>query len=153
MAASPDGFCASQFLITLGPTPELDKKHTLFGKITGNTIFNLMNINEAEVDSDNRPVRPEKILSCKILANPFDDIVPRRVAHEKRRKDKKEKRRDEPSVKTKRNVGLLSFGDEMEEDEGLTVTSRSAHDVLDDERLSKTAAVQPEELNLRKVIL
>lgn len=51
-----------------------------------------MTINEAEVDSDQRPVRAEKINSVRILANPFDDIVPRRIVYnEKRHKDKKGK--------------------------------------------------------------
>lgn len=52
-----------------------------------------MAINEVEVDSDRRPVHPErvKIISTRILANPFDDIVPRRVIRHEKRKDKKDK--------------------------------------------------------------
>jgi peptidyl-prolyl cis-trans isomerase SDCCAG10 len=96
--------CGSQFFITFGPAPELDKKHTLLGKITGNTIFNFMTLNESEVDSDNRPVRPEKITSTRILSNPFDDIVPRRIVHEKRHKEKKEKH-EGGSAKTRKNTG------------------------------------------------
>lgn len=169
MAGSPDGYNASQFFITLGSTPELNMKHTLFGKvrensyrfyhifqITGNTIFNLMNINEAPVDSDNRPERPEKINSTRILANPFDDIVPRRIGHDKRKEKKKNKdTHRESNLQTTKNTALLSFGDEMEEDEQPMIFGKpkSAHDVLDDKQLSKVAAVQPEELGLHKVTM
>lgn len=39
----------SQFFITLDPTQQLDRKHTIFGKITGDTIFNLTDLNDLEV--------------------------------------------------------------------------------------------------------
>jgi len=39
----------SQFFITLGEASWLHKKHTIFGKVTGNTVFNLMRVNDVEV--------------------------------------------------------------------------------------------------------
>ena len=39
----------SQFFITLDPTQQLDRKHTIFGKVTGDTIFNLTDLNDLEV--------------------------------------------------------------------------------------------------------
>ncbi|KAI6228046.1 PPIase cyclophilin-type domain-containing protein [Aphelenchoides besseyi] len=156
MAANPDGFNGSQFFITLGATHELNGKHTLFGKITGNTIFNFLGINEAEVDSENKPIRSEKITGVRIISNPFDDIVPRRLPDEKpKKKSKKDRDAQQKDKKpTNKNTGLLSFGDEMEEEEEIinnvskTFKGKSAHDVLDDEKLSKTLAVQPEKLGI-----
>jgi len=40
----------SQFFFTLGPTPELQGKHTIFGKIGGNTIYNMIKLEEGPVD-------------------------------------------------------------------------------------------------------
>ena len=67
----------SQFFITLAQTPELDKKHTIFGKVTGNTIFNVMSIGDVATGANDRPEVPPKILKTEILLNPFDDILPR----------------------------------------------------------------------------
>ena len=41
----------SQFFITVCPTPWLDNKHTIFGKIQGETIFNLIKISELQTDA------------------------------------------------------------------------------------------------------
>lgn len=40
----------SQFFFTLGQTPELQNKHTIFGKITGNTLYNLPRFEEGIID-------------------------------------------------------------------------------------------------------
>ena len=70
----------SQFFITLGPCDWIDKKHTIFGKVTGNTIYNVQRIGEFEVNpSNDEPVDNIKIVSTEVLLNPFDDIVPRYV--------------------------------------------------------------------------
>lgn len=40
----------SQFFFTLGSTPELQNKHTIFGKVTGETIYNMLKLEDALVD-------------------------------------------------------------------------------------------------------
>ncbi|XP_073836105.1 spliceosome-associated protein CWC27 homolog isoform X2 [Musca autumnalis] len=139
MANSDKDDNGSQFFFTMGPTPELQNKNTLFGKVTGDTIFNMLKLEEGEVDHNERPMYPHKILKAEILKNPFDDIVPRELKKEVK-KDKKKKK--EKGVK---NFGLLSFGEEAEEDEVETTEfvqknagkAKSLHDVVDDPKLSK----------------
>lgn len=67
----------SQFFITLGACDWLDRKHTIFGKVTGNTFYNLSRLGEAETTEADRPVDKHVIRSVEVLWNPFDDIVPR----------------------------------------------------------------------------
>ncbi|KAL6447922.1 hypothetical protein ACFW04_000176 [Cataglyphis niger] len=43
----------SQFFFTLGSTPELQNKHTIFGKVTGETIYNMLKLEDALVDEVN----------------------------------------------------------------------------------------------------
>jgi len=72
----------SQFFITLGPTNDLNKKHTIFGKITGDTIYNMVKMAEGECDQNERPVNPNYIKTTHVLNNPFDDIVPRNLGND-----------------------------------------------------------------------
>ncbi|KAJ3142611.1 Peptidyl-prolyl isomerase cwc27, partial [Irineochytrium annulatum] len=146
----------SQFFFTLDKTEELGKKNTIFGKIVGDTMYNLLAIGELEVDDNERPLYPPKILSVDVLSNPFDDIEPRTTAEERRQKEQEEKEKKERKEekqrkkKHKKNVNLLSFGEEAVVDEmevaGLAKKPKSSHDLLRDERLSKQAAVDAEEL-------
>ena len=76
----------SQIFFTLGAAPELNNKNTLFGKIVGNTLFNMLRLAESE-SVDERPVRPERILSTEVILNPFSDIVPRKLKAEPIRAD------------------------------------------------------------------
>ncbi|CAJ0608630.1 unnamed protein product [Cylicocyclus nassatus] len=139
----------SQFFFTVGnDVRDLDKKHTLFGKIVGNTVFNMLKMTECGVDDNERPMTIHKITGAEILTNPFDDIKPR-----ERVKEKKEKKKEKKTVETKK-LNLLSFGDEAEEDEmeveqvnqQLKKKGKSAHDILADEKLSKQVAVTADEM-------
>ncbi|ORX35921.1 cyclophilin-like domain-containing protein [Kockovaella imperatae] len=110
----------SQFFITLDRAEELTGKHTLFGKITGNTVFNVLNIGNLEIDDTERPKIPPKIRGIRIVENPFDDIVPRITVAEKkaqakaRAEAKKEAEAREKRSRAKKNTGLLSFGEAEE---------------------------------------
>lgn len=104
----------SQFFFTLAATPELQDKNTMFGRIAGDTIYNLMKMAEAEIreGSEDQPMYPTKVTSTEIIINPFEDMVKRvRVAERTEPEAKKAKK---PKRKAGKNV--LSFGD----DEGIT---------------------------------
>jgi len=90
MANSQRDDNGSQFFFTLGQTPELQNKHTIFGKVAGNTIYNMIKLEEGQqTDEDEKPIYPHKIIRTKVLLNPFDDIQPRETI--KRDKDCKAK--------------------------------------------------------------
>ena len=55
----------SQFFFTLGATAELDKKNTLFGKVVGNTVFNMLKLGEGEIVEE-IPVREHKIIKTEV---------------------------------------------------------------------------------------
>ncbi|KKY32200.1 putative peptidyl-prolyl isomerase cwc27 [Diaporthe ampelina] len=101
----------SQFFFTLDKTDELNGKNTMFGRVAGDTIYNLAKMGEAEVeDGSERPIYPTKITSVEILVNPFDDMKKReRIAQRTTRPVVAEKKKDK---KRKGGKQLLSFGDE-----------------------------------------
>ncbi|KAK0097929.1 hypothetical protein PV326_012701 [Microctonus aethiopoides] len=139
----------SQFFITLGATPELQNKHTIFGKVTGETIYNMLKLEDAEVDQNERPLYPQKIIKSEILLNPFLDIVPR---SQPKVVEKLEKTKA-PKTAAVKNFKLLSFGEEAEEDEKefeehniqYSGVSKSAHDKLSDPKLSAATGMEVEE--------
>ncbi|XP_013177413.1 PREDICTED: peptidyl-prolyl cis-trans isomerase CWC27 homolog isoform X2 [Papilio xuthus] len=134
----------SQFFFTLGATPELQNKHTIFGKVTGETIYNMLKLAEGLIGPDERPEHPHKITSTTVLINPFTDIVPR-ITSVKIIEPPKKKKKERVGVK---NFGLLSFGEEAEQDEDEAQEYRgkpkSTHDLLEDPKLSKKTAAELE---------
>ncbi|GFR66125.1 peptidyl-prolyl cis-trans isomerase CWC27 homolog [Elysia marginata] len=132
----------SQFFFTMGMTPELQGKHTIFGKVVGDTLYNMLKLQEVETDANERPLYPPKIIRCEILSNPFDDIIPRVVR--KSKKEKEEERKTKSKSKATKNFSLLSFGTEAEEDEEqvfkaskkFSGKSKSSHDLTNDPKLS-----------------
>lgn len=143
----------SQFFLTLAPTPELQGKHTMFGRVVGQTIYNLVNLSqdvEMSKDVEDRPLYPPKLKTIRVVDNPFDDVVPRVTREEKKAQERAKKEaearrleRDREGTRSKKkNTALLSFGGEEEEDEEATLSfkgkPKSSHDLLkDDRKLSK----------------
>merc|ERR1719483_364461 len=123
----------SQFFVTLGACDWLQKKHTLFGKVTGNTVYNILKFNEINTDDDDRPDTVIVIKSTEVLSNPFPDIVPRKSAKPADQAPKKKKKKKRKTVK---NTSLLSFGDAADDDiivkEAPKKKLKAKHDVDED---------------------
>ncbi|KAJ2455965.1 Peptidyl-prolyl isomerase cwc27 [Coemansia sp. RSA 2336] len=144
MASTGPNGNGSQFFITLSATPELQKKHTLFGTVVGSSLFNALKLGEGEVDKETeRPVYPKKIVKALVVDNPFTDIVPRRTSkpaeseHHAKAKAKK--------IKAVKNKHLLSFADNENDDilqpKRGGSAMKSSHDLLvSDPMLSKSTA-------------
>lgn len=61
----------SQFFITLDAADWLTGKHTIFGKVVGNTLFNVLKMGELETDKEDHPLYPPVIKSISVIVNPF----------------------------------------------------------------------------------
>jgi len=108
----------SQFFITLDSSEFLNKKHTIFGKVTGTTMFNLLQINDVEMGEGERPLEPVKILSADVLANPFDDIVPRNRTLASKALASNDDAKKSVQRKGTRDLKLLSFAEDGEGEGG-----------------------------------
>ncbi|XXG97775.1 hypothetical protein Hte_004087 [Hypoxylon texense] len=141
---------ASQFFFTLDKADELNGKNTMFGRIVGDTIYNLARMGEAEIaEGSERPLYPIKITSVEILVNPFDDMKKReRIAkrtHEAPVASKKKK------TKSKAGKKLLSFGDE-EGDDDAPVLKKAKFDsrIVMDVDEEPTTMVKPSKKSAKK---
>lgn len=151
------GPMGSQFFITLAATPELYRRATLFGRIVGNTIYNLVRMSELpkEPGTDRFTAPLPHIMNTQVIINPFDDIIPRELVkvQERRRQikqrqqeiedaNKKASRPAVPAVGLKKKA--LSFAEEEEEEEGDGETSKSIkslHESIVDSRLSRQTVI------------
>ncbi len=100
----------SQFFLTFAATPELQGKNTLFGRVAGDTIYNLARIGEQEVDGE-RPVYQIMLERVEILINSFQDMV----AHPRTQRRPTTTTKTETKTKGKKRKPakqLLSFGDD-----------------------------------------
>mmetsp|Transcript_54090 Transcript_54090/g.118432 ORF Transcript_54090/g.118432 Transcript_54090/m.118432 type:complete len:510 (-) Transcript_54090:38-1567(-) len=134
----------SQFFIVLNRAPSLDGKHTLFAKVVGQTVYNLVQMCEVEVDKKDRPIQPPRILRAELVWDPFGDLEPRftpPAALPQAGKASEQQHRRAP-VHNKR---ILSFNADEEDEEdggggGPPAKGKSAHDLLNDPKLSRDAA-------------
>ena len=124
----------SQFFFTLDKTDELNGKNTLFGRVVGDTIYNLARLGEAElVDGTERPRYPIRITRVEILVNPFDDVRRReRVATQPTpAAAQPPKKKNKNKQKQKAGKKLLSFGDDVDDggdDDGAPVIKKAKFD-------------------------
>ena len=112
------GTNGSQFFMTLGECRELEGRNTMFGRVVGDTIFNLVKMGEADLGDGERPLYPTKITGTEVLVNPFEDMVKREIT---KLQEFKEQKKETKKGKKKGGKALLSFGGE--EGEEATVNS------------------------------
>ncbi|KAI1128221.1 cyclophilin-like protein [Nemania abortiva] len=100
----------SQFFFTLDKAEELNNKNTVFGRVVGDTIYNLARMGEAEIaEGSERPLYAIKITGVEILVNPFEDMKKRtRTARPTEPTGPIAKKKKKPKTGKK----LLSFDDE-----------------------------------------
>ncbi|XP_077245334.1 cyclophilin-like peptidyl-prolyl cis-trans isomerase family protein [Tasmannia lanceolata] len=139
----------SQFFISLDRCDWLDRKNTIFGKVTGDSIFNLLRLGEVETDKNDQPLNPApRIISVEVLWNPFDDIVPRKVPGKSLSGSTIDIEGKDQKKKAVKKLNLLSFGEEAEEEEkelaAVKDKIKSSHDVLNDPRLLKEETAKKE---------
>ncbi|DBA82190.1 hypothetical protein WJX77_010418 [Trebouxia sp. C0004] len=157
----------SQFFITLDATQQLDRKHTIFGKVTGETVFNLTDLSDMEVDEHDVPLTKLVVRDAEVLWNPFDDLQPRVDKEDKKaakaeaealqkHRQQKEEAAAKAAIKQKgkRNTKLLSFEEEEEPRQDVLAKSkiRSYHDVVNDKRFIRDDAVEAEALRKAEAI-
>ena len=101
----------SQFFLTLGKTEELNGRNTMFGRVVGDTIYNLMKMGEADLvegEGKEKPLYPTMINTTEVLVNPFDDMVARVTKAKTAGKEDKGQEKKKSMKKTGKT--LLSFG-------------------------------------------
>ncbi|PYI07802.1 cyclophilin-like protein [Aspergillus sclerotiicarbonarius CBS 121057] len=135
MAKSEDGTYGSQFFITLGDVGrELNGQCTIFGRIEGDSIYNVLKIAEGEVvEGTERPVYPIRVTGGEIgELGPLEGRIVKRdvTARATGGGDAEEKGKGKKGAQTKKKnkkggKTLLSFGDE-EGEEGEEMPVRAA---------------------------
>lgn len=110
-----------EFFFTLGATPELQNKHTIFGRLKGNSIYTLVDLNEVQVDDEYQPLSEKKILEAKVIENPYPDLIARKLPKNKTTAEESDEYDSADQLsKPKRdtfNVKKLSFNYDEEEEE------------------------------------
>lgn len=124
------GQYGSQWFITLGDCrAELDGKCTMFGRIEGDGIYNVMKIANGEViEGTERPVYPEKILSVEVLEMPEGEawkVVKKREKIAQRTTEPKDTgKKSKTAAKKKGGKTLLSFAGDGGDEDGADIVVR-----------------------------
>ncbi|OAD51888.1 Peptidyl-prolyl cis-trans isomerase CWC27 like protein [Eufriesea mexicana] len=82
MANAGEDDNGSQFFFTLGSQLDLPNKRSIFGYDTGETIYDMLELEQALVDEIDRPLYAPKMIQAELLNNPFPDIIPRIIVQE-----------------------------------------------------------------------
>ncbi|ODV95557.1 hypothetical protein PACTADRAFT_24613, partial [Pachysolen tannophilus NRRL Y-2460] len=122
-----------QFFITLRETSELNNKFTVFGKVVGDTIYNVLKIADGELNGE-EPLYPAVITKCEVIIKYFDDLD----SEDSKKRKTNETITTKNKKKAKKIKVKLNYEDVEEEgnlDESVNLKMKSAHELLNDERL------------------
>ena len=120
----------SQFFITLEKCEEMNKKFTIFGKVTGPTYFNAVNISNLSADEDGKPIMNNKeeipkIVNTEVVINPFKDLKPtvdietieKRTKLNNKAEDNNVKKKKKKKLKIKNITDKMFFNIDDDEEE------------------------------------
>ena len=141
----------SQFFLTLDKAEELNGKNTMFGRVVGDTIYNVMKMAEAELaggDGNERPLYPTRIVGAEILVNPFEDMKARNIGGSAKTTDIKQQDKKKPKKRARK--ALLSFGDEGQEGVELPAVKKAKFNtkLVEAHVVSNASNVKTNDLNL-----
>ena len=111
----------SQFFITLDKCSEMDKKYTIFGKVTGPTFFNAVTISNLSANEDGVPLMKDeekpRITNTQVVINPFKDLKPTVVIKDDDNSGKSKKKKKPKKLKIKYSTDKMFFQDSEDESE------------------------------------
>ena len=111
----------SQFFITLDKCEDMNKRFTIFGKVTGPTYFNAVNISNLSSDEDGCPIMNDdekpKILNTEVVINPFSELKPTVIIQNNNNNEKINKNKKNKKLKIKYTADKMFFKDEDNEEE------------------------------------
>ena len=106
----------SQFFITLDKCEDMNKKFTIFGKVTGPTYFNAVNISNLSSDEDGCPIMNDdekpKIVNTEVVINPFSELKPTVIIQNDNNDEKNSKNKKNKKLKIKYTTDKMFFKDE-----------------------------------------
>jgi peptidyl-prolyl cis-trans isomerase SDCCAG10 len=114
-----------KFFFTLGPAPELQNKHTIFGRLKGNSIYHIVDLNDCQVDDEMRPVSEKKIMQVIVEDNPYPELGVRPHFQEKLKRlrtvEHKDSSDDEylepkPDIKNSKKLSFYEDSDSDDDD-------------------------------------
>lgn len=83
---------SSQFFFTYKPTPHLDRKHTIFGRVASGLEV-LSKMEDVPTDGSNRPLNKIVIKDVVVFVDPFEEFQTQRKEQEKHSLEKEEVKR------------------------------------------------------------
>ena len=144
-----------QFFITLDEAPYLNGTHVLFGTVVGPTLFNVLRIGNMECNDNHEPIDLEYapcITGVKIMEHPLltelipssTSIVPWKAAAASTKQEILATKKNKKKRKGKKDLNVLSFGNEFEEEESDTTYSGilSSHDVIPNKTFKKDIDIE-----------
>ena len=175
-SASQSLSLSRQFFITMDEAPFLNTKYVIFGTVRGDTIFNALRIGKTETIGETGELvdknldHAPKILDVRIVDHIFEDLVktnevlvPWKKKETGKEKDSTSKgdalKRKRKKRKGKKDLNVLSFGNEMEDMEDDFVVSsagsgiQSSHDSKNgNAAASATEKKTPKQKSVRKEV-